>query len=142
MPTRTVSCSWGSILRRPHVFFINYALAAAFNEVNVDPARVTVEGFSDGASYALAMGLTNGALFSRVISFSAKYIAPYTPAGGKPSFFMSQGSSDIVSDPTQAGDFIDSTLTARGYAVDYVKFDGAHEVPDAIVQQAVSWMVS
>jgi len=126
----------------PDVAFINASLAATFNEVNVDPARVTVEGFSDGGSYALGMGLTNGALFSRVISFSAGSIAPYAPAGPKPTFFMSQGTGDITFDITQSGDFIDSTLTAAGYSVDYVRFDGVHEIPDAIVQQALTWLAT
>lgn len=125
----------------PDVAFINAALAAAFDQVSVDPARVTVEGFSDGASYALALGLTNGGLFSRVISFSAAYIAPYTPSG-KPAFFMSQGVSDAVFDITQSGDFIDRKLVAAGYAVDYVRFDGAHEVPDSVVQQAIAWLAA
>jgi phospholipase/carboxylesterase len=126
----------------PDVQFINASLAAAFNEVNVDPTRVTVEGFSDGASYALATGLTNGALFSKVISFSAGYIAPYDPSGNKPSFFMSQGTSDTTFDITQSGDFIDSKLVAAGYTVDYVRFDGVHEIPDQIVQQAITWLTT
>jgi predicted esterase len=124
----------------PDIAFINVALSAAFNEVNVDPARVTVEGFSDGGSYALAVGLTNGALFSRVIAFSPKYLAPYTPAGAKARLFISDGISDPVVDITDGGDFINSTLVGRGYDVRYVRFNGAHEIPDAVVQQAVAWM--
>ena len=30
----------------------------------VDPARIAVAGFSDGASYALSLGLTNGTLLT------------------------------------------------------------------------------
>ena len=36
----------------------------------VDPSRVAVGGFSDGASYALSLGLTNGDLFTHVLAFS------------------------------------------------------------------------
>ncbi len=126
----------------PDIAFINAALAAAFNEVNVDPARVSIEGFSDGASYALAVGLTNGALFSRVIAFSPKFLAPYTPAGAKPKFFLSGGISDTVIDITDGTDFINSTLVGRGYAVDYVRFNGVHEIPDAVVQQSIAWMAT
>jgi len=125
----------------PDVQFTNDALAAAFNEVNVDPSRVTVEGFSDGASYALAMGRTNGDLFSKVVSFSASFMPPYTPLG-MPKFFMAQGIGDQTFDITESGDLIDSKLVAAGYNVDYVRFDGVHEVPDAIVQQAIAFIVS
>lgn len=125
----------------PDVTFIDAALAATFNEVNVDPARVTVEGFADGASYALAVGRTNGELFSRVISFSPGFMPPYLPTG-MPKFFMSQGLSDLVSEPIETGEFISSQLTAAGYSVDYVEFDGGHEVPDAIIQQSLTWLAT
>jgi phospholipase/carboxylesterase len=125
----------------PDVVFINSALAATFNEVNVDPTRVAVEGFSDGASYALAVGRTNGTLFSHVISFSAGIMPGYTP-NGMPKFFMSQGTSDLTFDITQTGDVISKNLIAAGYNVDYVRFDGGHEVPDAIVQQAIAWLAT
>ncbi len=124
----------------PDIAFINAALAATFNEVNVDPARVSIEGFSDGGSYALAVGLTNGALFSRVMAFSPKFLPQYTPNGAKPNFFLSGGVNDAVVDITDGTDFINSTLVGRGYEVDYVRFDGAHEIPDAVVQQAIAWM--
>jgi phospholipase/carboxylesterase len=124
----------------PDVAFINGALTAAFNEVNVDPARVSVEGFSDGASYALAVGLTNGSLFSRVIAFSPKFLPPYTPSGPKPNFFISGGINDTVVDVTDGTDFINSTLVGRGYDVNYARFNGAHEIPDAVVQQSITWM--
>src|SRR5688572_14744037 len=49
------------------VEFLNRALALAFERLNVDPARVAIGGFSDGASYALSLGLINGDLFPRVV---------------------------------------------------------------------------
>jgi predicted esterase len=125
----------------PDVEFIDASLAAAFNEVNVDPTRVTVEGFSDGASYALAVGRTNGDLFSRVISYSAGFMPPYLPTG-KPKFFMSHGLSDPIFDVTQTGEFISSQLIAAGYEVDYVEFDGGHEIPTAIIQQSLTWLAT
>jgi len=33
-------------------------------------------GFSDGASYALSVGITNGDLFTHVIAFSPGFVAP------------------------------------------------------------------
>src|SRR2546425_904676 len=41
----------------PDVTFLNRALARVFDTVSVDPARIAVGGFSDGASYALSLGL-------------------------------------------------------------------------------------
>lgn len=137
------SSTWDIVLGAygPDVKFVDAALAATFAEVYVDPARVTVEGFSDGASYALAVGRTNGDLFSRVISFSAGFMPSYV-ANGKPAFFMSHGLNDTVLNINAAGRPLSQSLIAAGYDVDYVEFDGGHEVPPAIAQQAISWLAT
>jgi predicted esterase len=40
-----------------------------FATVAVDRARIAVGGFSDGATYALSLGLINGQLFRHVVAF-------------------------------------------------------------------------
>ena len=40
----------------PDVAFINAALAQTFALYNVDAARLGIQGFSDGATYALGLG--------------------------------------------------------------------------------------
>ena len=42
----------------PGVEFIDRALEQTFDRLAVDAGRLAVEGFSDGASYALSIGLT------------------------------------------------------------------------------------
>jgi phospholipase/carboxylesterase len=61
----------------------------------VDAGRLAVEGFSDGASYALSIGLTNGDLLTHVVAFSPGFASPvaYT---GKPPVFVSHGTHDEV----------------------------------------------
>ena len=44
------------------VEYLNRALERVFETTAIDPARVSVGGFSDGASYGLSLGLINGAL--------------------------------------------------------------------------------
>jgi phospholipase/carboxylesterase len=70
------------------VEFINRALSRTFETAAIDPARVSIGGFSDGASYALALGLINGDLFSGVVAFSAGFIVDNTPHGKQPRFFL------------------------------------------------------
>jgi phospholipase/carboxylesterase len=125
----------------PDVDFINAALTSTFTLINVDSTRVAVEGFSDGASYALAVGLTNGDLFSHIIAFSAGILPPYQPVG-MPKIFISHGTNDPQFPISQSGQFFDNTLTSRGYTVDYQPFDGVHEIPDAIVQAAIAWLAT
>ena len=63
------------------VEFLDRVLTHVFARVAVDPARVTVGGFSDGATYALSIGLANGDLFPQVIGCSPGFIAQAPPPG-------------------------------------------------------------
>ncbi|MBV9791559.1 MAG: phospholipase, partial [Chloroflexi bacterium] len=65
----------------PDVTVIDQALAQVFQTYAVDPQRLAIAGFSDGASYALSVGITNGDLFSHVIAFSPGFMAPADQQG-------------------------------------------------------------
>jgi len=125
------------------IAFIDSALAWAFARCNVDAARVVVNGFSDGASYALGVGLGNGDLFSRVIAWSPGFV-PNSDAGtvGNPRFFVSHGTQDGVLRIDGASRVIVPDLKGRGYDVTYVEFDGGHTVPPSIVSQSFDWMLA
>src|SRR5206468_1690292 len=81
----------------PDVERMNMALDYTFRTVNVDPGHVGLAGFSDGASYTLALGLSNGDLFKALIAFSCGAGLAYA-AGirGKPPIFISHGTADPV----------------------------------------------
>jgi predicted esterase len=124
------------------VEFVDESLKVAFHRVAIDPQRVYVQGFSDGASYSLALGLANGDLFHRVMAFSPGFI-PKTESTyrGKPEIFISHGTQDTVLPITQTSRVIVPRLRASGYTVEYVEFDGIHTVPPAILDQAMTWMM-
>ena len=71
-------------------------LADLFRGYPVDPGRVFVSGFSDGASYALSLGLTNGDLFSGIVAFSPGFARTVGRTRGKPRVFVSHGTEDTV----------------------------------------------
>lgn len=125
------------------VTFIDGALKWAFDRCNVDPARVTLEGFSDGASYALGLGLGNGDLFSRIIAFSPGFVPRSDVATvGKPSLFVSHGRQDPILSIDGASRVIVPDLKGHGYDVTYVEFDGGHAAPAVIINQAIDWMLA
>jgi phospholipase/carboxylesterase len=49
---------------------VNLALAEAYERCNIDRARIGVGGFSDGATYALTLGVSNGDLFPAIMALS------------------------------------------------------------------------
>lgn len=120
------------------VAFIDRALAHVFERCAVDPARLTIEGFSDGASYALSLGLTNGDFFSRIVAFSPCILAPAARIG-RPRIFISHGTADQILPFERCGRRLAEGLTAAGYAVDFRPFDGPHRVPPEIARVALDW---
>ena len=90
--------SWDLIADRgfgPDVAFIDGVLDAVVDRVDADASRFAVGGVSDGASYALALGLSNGDVFGTVIAFSPGFLAVPEPAG-RPQVFVSHGTQDPI----------------------------------------------
>jgi len=125
----------------PDVLFINRALERVFQMVAVDPARLAVGGFSDGATYALSLGLINGDLFQRVVAFSPGFIVDGEPHG-KPRFFFSHGTSDDILPIDRCSRRMVPALRQRGYDVTFREFDGGHEMPPAIASEGMAWLAA
>ena len=124
----------------PDAAHIDDALKEVFATYAVDPERVAIEGFSDGASYALSLGLTNGRLFSHVIAFSAGFAAPENPEGS-PLVWVSHGRSDpILPIDSTARRFVPE-LKKAGYDVTYTEFPGGHLAAPRVREQAVMWFL-
>lgn len=92
---------------------LNRVLERVFARVAVDPQRLIVGGFSDGATYALSLGLANGDLFPRVAAFSPGFVIP-TPVRGRARFFISHGRSDQILPIDQCSRIIVPALRAKG----------------------------
>jgi predicted esterase len=133
--------TWDAIRNEygPDIAFIDRALTYVFQHVAIDPARLTIEGFSDGATYALGVGLTNGDLFQRVIAFSPGFVLPVDPHA-HPHVFISHGTRDEILPIDQCSRRIVPQLERARYDVSYHEFDGPHAVPPDIAQAAIDWM--
>ena len=118
---------------------LNRALERVFEIVAIDPARIAIGGFSDGASYALSLGMINGDLFPSVVAFSPGFVVGGTP-NGKPRIFISHGTHDHILPIDRCGRRIAATLISRGYDVTFREFDGDHEIPAPIAREGLKWM--
>jgi phospholipase/carboxylesterase len=121
------------------VAFLNRALEKVFQTVAVDPARLAVGGFSDGATYGASLGVINGDLFTRVVAFSPGFVIPGT-SYGKPRFFVSHGTNDPILPINRCGRVVVQMLRARGYDVTFREFNGQHEIPEAIATEGMGWV--
>jgi predicted esterase len=120
----------------PDVAQVDAALAWVFDRYPVDPSRIAIAGFSDGASYALVLGLANGDLFTHVLAFSPGFSAP-PQRNGRPVLYVSHGTRDAVLPIDRCSRRIVPVLEREGYAVRYVEFDGPHVVPQEIAREAL-----
>jgi phospholipase/carboxylesterase len=133
--------TWDAIRGRfgPDTDVINRALEEIFSFVPVDPERIGVAGFSDGASYALGLGLANGDLFRKVLAFSPGFV-PAGPQNGRPAIFIAHGTEDTVLPIDATSRRVVPALERQGYEVVYREFDGPHVVPSAIAVEAALWL--
>jgi len=125
----------------PDVEFVDRALARAFSLRPVDPGRVAIGGFSDGASYALSLGLANGDLFSRVVAFSPGFVADVA-RHGSPRLFVSHGTRDEILPIESCGRRIVRDSRRLGYDVRFLEFDGGHAVPAEVAETAMDWLLT
>ncbi len=120
---------------------VNGALAKAYAHCPIDQRRIAIGGFSDGASYALSLGLASGDLFRSVIAFSPGGIVG-SGQNGRPRFFVSHGTRDTVLPFGRTRGSIVPQLRKAGYPVTFRSFAGGHEVPPAIGKAAQRWFLS
>jgi phospholipase/carboxylesterase len=123
----------------PDVRLIDRALQQVFRVVAVDGGRIAVAGFSDGASYALGLGLANGGLCSAVVAFSPGFV-PEARRVGAPRIFVSHGTADAVLPIERTSRRIVRHLRDEGLDVTYREFSGPHTVPAEIAREAVDWL--
>ncbi|ORW49925.1 phospholipase [Mycobacterium parmense] len=124
----------------PDVASIDRGLAYVFARFAVDPEFVGIGGFSDGASYALSVGLTNGDLFTHVIAFSPGFSAP-SHKTGRPAIYLTHGVEDRVLPIEFTSRRLRPRLEQFGYHVEYEEFYDGHVVPSDRAKRGLDWFL-
>jgi len=119
--------------------FIDNALSDTFLRCAIDRLRIGICGFSDGASYALSLGRTNGDLFRQMMAFSPGFMAPNVDRG-KPNAFVSHGTRDQVLSFDRTKTVFVPRLREAGYPTTFREFDGTHQIPTDVFAEAVVWL--
>ena len=119
----------------PDVTRIDRALTTVFARYSIDASRVAIGGFSDGASYALTLGLANGELFRAVLAFSPGFEAA-PRRSGTPRIFISHGDDDRVLAIERTSRRLVPRLQRERLSVSYYEFAGGHTVPDEALRRA------
>jgi phospholipase/carboxylesterase len=120
--------------------YIVEALRFVNRTLYMDPTHVAIGGVSDGATYAISMGLAYGDSFSHLMIFSEGIPVPYRKEG-KPKIFIGHGNKDTQMPVDMTARASVPKLKAEGYDVTYVEYDGGHGAPAPVVRQAFEWFV-
>jgi predicted esterase len=129
---------------------INRALEEAFARCAIDRNRLAIAGFSDGASYALSLGLANGDVFGYVIAFSPGFIVRAHARGRLgnnnevqiPRVYIAHGTGDNVLPIASTSRVFVSSLRKNGYDVEFREFSGGHHVSHQVAEQAMTWLAA
>jgi predicted esterase len=111
---------------------VDAAIASLMKIVPIDRARTVLAGFSDGATFALAMGLSSSEHFAAVIAWSPGIaIRDVSPARGR-RVFVSHGRQDpILKFDVTCGEIV-PLLQSEGADVTFLPFDGGHDAPPPV----------
>jgi phospholipase/carboxylesterase len=138
---QSAGVTWDVVRGRygPDVTFIDRVLAHVLAHYAVDTTRLAIGGFSDGATYALSLGITNGDLFTHVIAFSPGFMVPAAQRGA-PRLFVSHGTKDPILSIDACSRRIVRRVREGGYDVTYREFEGGHTVPPGVAREAFEWL--
>lgn len=124
----------------PDLDRLHQALIEVTSRYRIDRDHLAFAGFSDGASYALSIGITNGDIASHVIAFSGGFMSIFTQEGA-PKVFIAHGLSDEQLPIETSGRANATKLKAAGYDVQYIEFNGLHAIQPAIVGMAIQFFL-
>jgi predicted esterase len=111
---------------------VDAAIAALAKTVPIDPRRIVLAGFSDGATFAAAMGMSRDEPFASVIAWSPGIgIENEEPARGR-RVFVSHGRQDPLLQFAVTCAEIVPLLQGEGAAVTFLPFDGGHDAPASV----------
>jgi phospholipase/carboxylesterase len=110
------------------------AISGLARQIKTDPARQLLLGFSDGATYALALGTARDRPFTAVAALSPGLaVVPARPARDRPVLVM-HGKKDRSLPFEFTRSEIVPALRSAHLAVRFLPFDGGHEIPQQPLQ--------
>jgi phospholipase/carboxylesterase len=124
----------------PDLQRLDGALAMVASRFRIDPQHLAFAGFSDGGSYALSLGLTNGDVASHVIGLSAGFMNTFTQAG-TPRVFLAHGRADSQLPIETSARPHAQRLLESGYDLTLQPFDGDHVIVPWVVARAVEFFL-
>lgn len=146
---RSLNATWDLICSedRPDLDFLEYAYDLIYRRYPVDPERQALLGYSDGASYALSIGLSNPSIFSAVMGWAAGFCTVDSTFvetdDRKAQILLEYGTDDPVFSFQQIALPMRDALERAGYRVEFRVHEGGRHRPSRSFQsETLDWFFS
>lgn len=131
----------------PDLDFLAFALDLVYRRYPIDSGRQGLVGYSDGASYAVSVGLSNPHLFRAVMAWAAGFLAldeetaaPDTP---RPHVFVEYGTHDELFPFERVALGMKKQLEDLGCPLVFQVDEGGRHWPSSTFQEeALDWFFS
>lgn len=145
---RSLHPTWDLIAgpSRGDLDFLEYAYDLIYRRYPIDPGRQSLLGFSDGASYALSVGLSNPRIFSAVAGWAAGFRvideAIVRTDDPRPRVLLEYGRHDELFPFDEVAVPMRDELAHLGYPVELrVDETGGHWPREGFLGDALDWLL-
>ena len=143
---RSVEPTWDLIVggQPDDLDFLAFAYDLIYRRYPIDPGRQVLIGYSDGASYALSLAISNPQVFSAALCWAAGFAMyggePNTPDPAKPYVYLEYGTHDEIFSFEQVALPMQKNLERAGYRVEFSVDEGGRHWPSGSFQrEALDW---
>jgi phospholipase/carboxylesterase len=123
------------------VRYLGAAYRHVTNILDIDGEHVALGGQSDGAGYALTMGLAYGDVWNHLVILAGGGLIEPLRRKGKPRIFIAQGVKDTTMPPDVSGRKNAAQLKREDYEVTYREHEAGHRTPPEITREALMWFL-
>ena len=120
---------------------IKTAISELTVKAPIDRGRTTVMGFSDGASYALSIGMAYPCLFRTIVAFSPGYAFAPSDIDTQQRIFITHSRRDPILPAANVRDMIEG-LESAGYSPEVHWFNGGHEIDPQLKNAALDFALA
>lgn len=120
---------------------VEQALTAALRAADADRRSVILFGFSDGASYALSLGLANPALFRGVVAIAPGFHLEPAAIDPRQRLFVAHSPQDRILSFARTRDDTVASLKRAGFDLSFRPFDGGHRIDRSVLAEGVDFVL-
>jgi phospholipase/carboxylesterase len=120
---------------------VERALATALKAADADKRSVILAGFSDGASYALSLGMANPQIFRGVVAIAPGFHLEPAAIDPRQRLFVAHSPQDRILPFERTRDATVAPLKRAGFDIRFRAFAGGHRVDRKVLAEGVDFVL-